>query len=389
MTRHPGDEALRDQFLLDPSVSFFNHGCFGACPRPVMEAYQAWQLELERQPVEFLGRRMTERMRWARGVLAAELGANIDDIVYVSNATTGLNAVARALRLNPGDEVLATDHEYGALDRTWRFVCRKAGATYVRQPVRLPATSQREVAEQIWAGVSDRTRVLFLSHISSLTALRFPVDVLISRARDAGILTVIDGAHVPGHIDLDLNALGADIYVGNCHKWMMSPKGAAFLHARTDAQSLIEPLVVSWGWESEQPGPSQFVDHHEWQGTRDIAPFLAVPAAIKFAEDHEWEPIRHQCHTLLSGFRKRMVELTGEPLLYPDSEAWFRQMHTFRLPAGVDGDALARRIYDEDRIELPAVWWADRWHIRVSMQGYNGEEDLDRLAASLRRCLPR
>jgi len=187
MTRHPGDEALRDQFLLDPSVSFFNHGCFGACPRPVMEAYQAWQLELERQPVEFLGRRMTERMRWARGVLAAELGANIDDIVYVSNATTGLNTVARALRLNPGDEVLATDHEYGALDRTWRFVCRKAGATYVRQPVRLPATSQREVAEQIWAGVSDRTRVLFLSHISSLTALRFPVDVLISRARDAGV----------------------------------------------------------------------------------------------------------------------------------------------------------------------------------------------------------
>ncbi|MBN1661062.1 MAG: aminotransferase class V-fold PLP-dependent enzyme, partial [Anaerolineae bacterium] len=244
--------SIRDLFLLQPDVVFLNHGSFGACPRSVFEVYQRWQLELERQPVEFLGRRAPELMRAARQALGSYLGAEADDLVYVPNATTGLNAVARALPLLPGDEVLATDHEYGALDRTWRFVCARRGARYVNQPVPLPVESAEQVVEAIWGGVTERTRVLFLSHITSPTALILPVEALVRRARSAGILTVIDGAHVPGQTPLDLEALGADFYSGNCHKWLCSPKGAGFLYARREVQNLLEPLVVSWGWQPEE-----------------------------------------------------------------------------------------------------------------------------------------
>ncbi|MBU0496050.1 MAG: aminotransferase class V-fold PLP-dependent enzyme [Chloroflexi bacterium] len=208
---------LRDLFLLRPDVIFFNHGSFGACPRPVFEAYQAWQLELERQPVEFLGRRHAALMHEARAALEAFVGAAADDLVYIPNATTGVNIVARSLPLAPGDEVLTTDHEYGAMDRTWRFVCGQRGTRYVRQPVPLPITSVEQVVDAIWAGVTPHTRVLFLSHITSPTAVTLPVTELVHRAREAGLITVIDGAHAPGQVPLDLTALGVDFYLANCH----------------------------------------------------------------------------------------------------------------------------------------------------------------------------
>jgi len=292
---------LCDLFLLDPDVIYLNHGSFGACPRSVFDAYQRWQRELERQPVEFLGRRFAALMAEARAALGAYVGADADDLVYVPNATTGLNIVARSLELAPGDEVLATDHEYGALDRTWRFICGRRGARYVRRPVELPITSAEQVVEAIWAGVTARTRVLFLSHITSPTAVILPVAELVRRAREAGIITIVDGAHAPGQIPLDLESLGADFYCGNCHKWMMAPKGSAFLYARRERQPLLEPLVVSWGWESDEilrqaqddplrqaqdellrqaqdaPGSSRFVDHHQWQGRARSPSFWPCP----------------------------------------------------------------------------------------------------------------
>src|SRR5262245_29391546 len=206
---------LKALFLLDPDVIFLNHGSFGACSRPVFEEYQRWQRELERQPVEFLGRRFDDLMYEARSALGGYLGADADDLVYVTNATVGLNIVARSLDLHPGDEVVSTDHEYGALDRTWRFLCAKRGAKYVRQPVQVPITSADEVIEAVWSGVTDRTRVLFISHITSPTAIIFPIKPLIDRARERGIITIIDGAHTPGQIDLKLRELGADFYSGN------------------------------------------------------------------------------------------------------------------------------------------------------------------------------
>ncbi len=379
---------MRQLFLLRPDVVFLNHGSFGACPRPVFEAYQAWQLELERQPVEFLGRRFGELMRQARTALAGFVGADPTDLVYVPNATTGLNVVARSLPLEPGDEVLSTDHEYGALDRTWRFVCRKRGAHYVRQPVPLPVTSTARVVEAIWAGVTPRTRVLFVSHVTSATAIVFPLAELIRRARRAGIITVADGAHAPGQVPLDLEALGVDFYVGNCHKWMMAPKGAAFLYARREMQPLLEPLVVSWGWESDDPGPSRLVDHHEWQGTRDVAAFLTVPAAIRFMEEHEWPQVRQACHELVCYARRAIADLTGLPPITPETSEWFVQMAAFPLPV-CQGETVQRRLYDEFGIEVPITEWNGMRFVRLSIQGYNTRSDVDALLHALREVLPR
>jgi isopenicillin-N epimerase len=394
---------LRELFLLQPGVVFLNHGSFGACPRPVFEAYQAWQLELARQPVEFLGRRFEGVMRTAREALAAYVGASADDLVYVPNATTALNIVARSLPLGPGDQVLATDHEYGAIDRTWRFVCQKRGTRYVNYPLPLPLESAEQVVEALWAGVTAHTRVLFLSHITSPTAVILPVAELIRRAREAGILTVVDGAHAPGQIDLDLTALGVDFYTGNCHKWLCSPPGSAFLYARHEAQHLIEPLVVSWGWEDRPDGSGapvrSFVAENEWQGTRDPAAYLSVPAAIRFQAEHDWPRVRAECHELLRKARRRIEELTGLPPICPDVDlrgledlgglhAWYAQMAAFPLPT-CDAGLLQRRLYDEYRVEVPIVEWGGKQFVRVSVQGYNTADDLEALAGALENLLPR
>jgi isopenicillin-N epimerase len=353
----------------------------------VFERYQAWQNELEAQPVEFLGRRFADLMRAARGSLAAFVGADPDDLVFVPNATTGLNAVARSLPLEPGDEVLATDHEYGALDRTWTFFCGKRGARYVRQPVPLPVHSVGQIVEAVWAGVTSRTKVLFLSHLTSTTALVFPVAELVRRARERGIVTVIDGAHAPGQIPLDLRAVGADFYAGNCHKWMNAPKGSAFLYASRKAQALLEPLVVSWGWHSDRPGPSRFVDEHEWQGTRDVAAYLTVPAAIDFMRDHDWPAVVRACHKVARAARRGMNAVTGMAPISPDSEHWFVQMATMALPS-CDHETLQRRLWNEFSIEIPTFAWNGGSYIRVSIQAYNTEADVDALVLALSNLLP-
>lgn len=380
--------AIRDQFLLRRDVVFLNHGSFGACPRPVFEAYQRWQRELEEQPVEFFARRAKNLMRWARAALGEYLGAGPDDLVYVPNATTGLNIVARSLRLNPGDEVLTTDHEYGALDRTWQFICGKREAVCVRAAVPLPVTSREEVVEAIWSRVTPRTRVLFVSHITPPTALILPVEDLVRRARAEGILTVIDGAHAPGQIPLALEALGADFYAGNCHKWMCAPKGSAFLYARREVQPLLEPLVVSWGWRSEKPGPSRFIDEHEYQGTRDLAAFLAVPSAIEFFREHNWDAVRQECHAVVGDARRAIEALTGLPPISPrtrsDGSPWFAQMASVFLPP-CDPEAFHQRLREEFRIEVPVWNWNGRPVLRVSVQGYNTQADVDALITAVGR----
>ncbi|MBM3128713.1 MAG: aminotransferase class V-fold PLP-dependent enzyme [Chloroflexi bacterium] len=213
---------FKELFLLDPEIVFLNHGSFGATPRPVFDAYQNWQRELERQPVEFLGRRFNNLMRDARAALAAYVHADAADLIYAPNATTALNIVARSLRLNPGDEILTTDHEYGALDRTWRFIARKTGAVYRAQPIPVPITTPEDFVARLWAGVTPRTRVVFLSHITSPTALIFPVAEICRRARAAGIISIVDGAHTIGQIPLNPEEIGADFYASNLHKWLFS-----------------------------------------------------------------------------------------------------------------------------------------------------------------------
>jgi len=374
---------LRSYFLLDPGVIYLNHGSFGATPRPVFERYQSWQRELERQPVEFLGRRALALLAEARERLAAYLNVAPDELVYFPNPTTAINMVARSLDLKSGDEILTTDHEYGAMERTWQFICRKSGARYLKQKIDLPVRHASEVIEALFEGVTDRTRVIFISHITSPTGLIFPVEEICRRARQAGLLTIVDGAHAPGQIPLDLTAIGADIYTGACHKWLCAPKGSAFLFARKEVQSWLEPLVVSWGYQSDHPGESQYIDYHEWQGTRDLAAFLSVPAAIEFQEQHNWDEVRRECHELASQTRQRIHALTGREPLCPDDPTWFGQMFSVPLPGKLAVEELKSRLYEEYRIEAPVFKWGDRIMLRISVQGYNQPSDLDVLLEAL------
>jgi isopenicillin-N epimerase len=329
-----------------------------------------------------LGRRIPGLLAEARAALGAYLNAPADDLAFVPNATHGVNIVARSLDLGPGDEVLATDHEYGAVDRTWRFICGQRGAHYVNQPVALPLSDPAEVLEQLWAGVTPRTRMLVVSHISSPTALIFPVAEICRRAREAGILTLIDGAHAPGQIDLDMAAIGADFYTGNCHKWLCAPKGAGFLYARPEMQPLLQPLVVSHGYQAEFPGASTFVDYFGWTGTFDPAAYLSVPAAIRFQAEHRWPQVRAACHQLLGQARKRVAALSGLAQICPDGPEWWSQLAVAPLPE-CDAVELKRRLWDDWQVEVPIVVWKGRPFVRISVQAYNSPADIDRLVGAL------
>jgi isopenicillin-N epimerase len=369
---------LRELFLIDPDVVFLNHGSFGATPRVVFEEYQRWQAELERQPVEFLGRRADELLNNARAKLAQYLNADVDDLAFVTNATSGLNVIARSFPLETGDEILSTDHEYGALDLTWDYLCGKVGAHCIRHHIPLPVTTRADIVESFWGAVTPRTKIIFLSHITSPTALIFPVKEICARAREAGILTLIDGAHAPGQIPVNLKEIGADIYSGNCHKWMCAPKGSGFLHVRPEHHEWVESLTISWGWRGE----STFVSRNQWQGTRDIAAFLSVPAAIEFQQNHNWDAVRARCHGLASQTRRAIADLTGLEPISPDSSDWFAQMVSCPIP--IEDSAVTKaRLYDKYKIEAPLVDWQDRHLIRVSYQGYNDHDDLEKLMVGL------
>ena len=367
---------LRDEFLLDPDITFLNHGSFGACPRAVFERYQEWQLELEREPVLFLARRLEALLAEARAALGEYIGADPDDLVFVPNATSGVNVAAWPLGLRTGDEVLSTNLEYGALDLTWEHVCGDFGARYVRVPVPLPIGGEEEVLETIWARVNDRTRVLYLSHHTSGTALTLPVAELCRRARERGIVTVIDGAHVPGHLPLNLRELDPDFYAGNCHKWLCAPKGAGFLYVRREFQHNVHPLVFSWGYEGDDP---TFLARHEKQGTRDPSAYLTVPYAIEWQVSRDWDVVRERCHRLA---RRAAAELGLSPVVPDTRHGLYGQMVSLQLPDDAPSD-LQERLFDEHRIEIPVMDRISPRLIRASCQGYNDEADLERLKAAL------
>jgi isopenicillin-N epimerase len=376
------------EFLLRPGITFLNHGSFGACPRPVFAEYQRWQRTLEEQPVEFLGRRLDGLLAEARAPLGAYLGTAPDNLVFVPNTTYGVNVIAHAFPLAPGDEVLGATHEYGAVERTWTFVCEAKGARYRSQPIALPVTSAEDVIEQLWQGVTPRTRALVVSHITSPTALTFPVAEICRRAAAQGIYTIIDGAHAPGQIDLNLDNIGADFYVGNLHKWLCAPKGSAFLYARPDRQPMLQPLVVSWGWRAITPGPSPFQDYFGWTGTSDPAAYLSVPAAIAFQQQHDWPTVRAKCHELALTASQRIGALTGLPPISPETTDWWGQMRSMPIPrTDVAREELQRRLWDDYQIEVPIVDWQDHRFVRISIQAYNTPRDVDRLVDALTQIL--
>ena len=379
---------LKAPFLLDPEVVFLNHGSFGACPAPVFDRFLAWQRQLERQPVAFLDpdRGYAAWMAETRTALSAEIGARADDIVGFANATSALNAVARSLPLKPGDEILTTDHEYAALEKTWAFVAARTGARIVVAEVPLPLADAAAFTAALADKMTDRTRVLFLSHITSPTALRFPIEAAVAAARERSIWSVIDGAHTPGHIPLDLEALGADFYAGNCHKWLLTPKGAGFLHARAEHQPMLNPHVISHGWQPDRtaPGPfggTAFVDAMEFQGTRDPSAWLTVPAALDFRAGLDWQQIAGACRDLATETGARLAAMTGfEPL----SSTEFRAPQMIAMPVPpCDPMWLKNELYDRFAIEIPVLEWKDRSIVRLSVQCYNTPAEMEMLLDAL------
>lgn len=379
--------AVRDLFLLDPDLTFLNHGSYGACPQPVFDALQRWQREMERNPVQFLGRRSAALLAESRARLADYVGARPEHLVYVPNATTGVNVVANSLPLQPGDEVLATDHEYGACVATWQRVCAARGAHYRAVEVPLPFDAA-SFAGRLLDAATPRTRMIFVSHVTSTTALIFPLAELCRRARERGIRVLVDGAHAPGQIDLDLEALGADFYTGNCHKWLCAPKGAGFLHARPEHHALLHAPVTSWGYVAEAAGHTGFDAYTgggvlerrlQWQGTRDIAAWLTVPAAIDFQQQHDWPAVRRRCHALARDTLHRVLQRFGLPAASSDDD--YAQMVVMPVPH-TDAEALRRRLFDESRIEIPVTQHAGRTFVRLSVQGYNTPDDIERLLAA-------
>jgi isopenicillin-N epimerase len=372
----PTAEELRGEFLLDPEVAFLNHGSFGACPRPVLERCQAWERELEREPVDFIVRRLPSLLAEAREALAAYVGAEPADLVFVPNATTGVNLAARSLDLRPGEEVLATDLEYGACDLAWEWVCDHAGARYVRAETPRPLAGPADVVDALFSRVGDRTRALFVSHVTSASGLVLPVGEIVARARAAGLVTVVDGAHAPAQVPLDVDVLGADFYTGNCHKWLCAPKGAGFLHVERNRQESVDAAIVSWGYEEGKT----FSQRLEQQGTRDLAAWLSVPAAISFQAEREWDAVRARCRALTLAARRELCELLGTEPLAP--EEMLAQMATVRLPQPDPG--LSDRLFAEHRIEIPVVEPAGD-HLRLSVAAYTSRDEIERLLSALAR----
>jgi isopenicillin-N epimerase len=350
---------MRDGFLLDPEVAYFNHGGYGACPVAVFDEYQRLQRELEREPTELLGRRFQGLMHDARAALASFVGARTDDLVFAPNATSALNAVIRSLRIRPNEEILTTKHEYGAILRTLGFI--RANVVLVEP-------------EELVANLGIRTRAVVVSHIASPTALVMPVEDVCEAARKAGVLSIVDGAHVPGHLPLDIEALGADVYAGNCHKWLGAPKGAGFLWARPEHQEWIEPLVISWGYHED----ADFGERHGWQGTRDPSAYLTVPTAIEAHAAFDAE----LAQALADDVEQRLAPYGLRPLRGARSPF----MRAFIVRAS-DPDALWQRLYDDHRVEVPVYEWEGISLLRVSIGPYNDEADVARLVDAVRETL--
>ena len=367
-------------FSIDPEVTFLNHGAFGACPKEVFDSLIKFQKKTEYEPVKHLAYDIYQYLKESRSALSGYVNCHVDDIAYFPNPSTALNTLIRSLDLKEGDQILTTNHEYGALDRTWRFISKKRGCEYIKLEVEIPFTDKKLIVDSFRRSINKNTKVIFLSHITSATALIFPVKEIIELAREHNILTIIDGAHVPAHIDLDIKKLDPDFYCGACHKWMCSPKGVAFLYVKREHQEMMEPLVVSWGYEADNPSDSQFLDYMQWQGTNDISAYLTIPDTIEFLRKHNWKEKAQHCRDLNLWAKKEICNALDTYATGDDQ--FLGQMTTiaFKLE-----DPLQEQIdfYTKYKIQLPFIKWNDKTFFRISLQVYNSKEDINYLIKSL------
>lgn len=399
MSESTADRAAR--WTLDPKVTFLNHGSFGACPREVIAHQRALQEQLEREPVLFLARKLEGLIDQARERTARLLGARPEDLVFVRNATEGVNAVLRSLDLQPGDELLTTDHAYNACKNALHYVADRAGARVVVASVPFPIASEQVVIERVLAAVTARTKLALIDHVTSPTGLVFPVPALVAALRERGVETLVDGAHAPGMLELDLSAIGAAYYTGNAHKWLCAPKGAAILHCRADLQRSLRPVVISHGANDPREGRSRFWLEFDWCGTFDPTAVLTVPFAIEWMEKLApggLREVRTHNHDLAVEARRMLCERLGVAPAAPAS--MLGSLATVPLPpsprAGARAgalpfDPLQEALFDEFAIEVPTFTFGPEKTrcVRIAAQWYNDLSQYERLADALRTLLDR
>jgi len=387
------ESGFAHHWSLDPEIVFLNHGSFGATPRRVLERQDELRRRLEAEPVRFFLRELPELLEEARTGLASFVGADPAGLVFVPNATTGVNAVLRSLALEPGDEILSTGHGYPACRFAARDVAEAAGARAVEAPVPIPVSGPDAVLEAVVERMGERTRLVVIDHVTSPTAMVLPVEAVVEEAHARGIPVLVDGAHAPGMIDLDIGALGADFYAANCHKWLCSPKGAGFLWVAEPYRSVVRPTVLSHG-AGPGPRPERFREEFDWTGTADPTAWLCVPSSIRVMGEMVpggWPEIRRRNRELVLAGRRRLIELEGVDPICPES--MIGGMASVRLPdaAEIDDsapfglDPLQARLFDDDGIEVLVLGpprWPERL-LRFSAQLYNSIDDFERLARAL------
>jgi isopenicillin-N epimerase len=381
----------RARMLLDPTAINLNTGSFGPLPRVVFEQVTALRQRLAEEPMDFLLRGAPPLLWNARERLAHFVGGDPHHLVFTANVSVAINLVASSLPLASPGEILLSDHEYGAMHWCWERAAQRLGLTLRTFPLPILPSSPGEIVEAACAAMNPRTRLLFFSHVLSPTGMVLPARELCAEARRRGILTVVDGAHAPAFIPLNLDAINADYYGTNCHKWLLAPTGTGFLYATTGALDRLQPLQVSWGWrpdrsrmdERDEFGSTPRLRQLEFEGTRDPCPWLAIPTAIDFQAEIGWQRIHARIAELTSYVRRRLTGLAGLSPNTPSAPEMHGAMLAFRLPAGVEASVVRRRLWDEFRIEAPIVERPDRLLIRTSTHFYNTEAEVDRLAEAL------
>ncbi len=370
---------LLSRWALDRSITFLNHGTFGAAPRAVLDAQVAWRQRLEARPIELLDRRRAELLTPAAEAVGRFIGARPRDFGFVSNATGGANAVLRSLRHAAGDELVTTYHVYNAIRQTMKYVAAQAGATSIEVRIEVPVRGPDDLVDPIAEAIGDRTRLVVIDHVTSPTAIRVPVERIVALCADRGVDVLVDGAHAPGMLDLDVQGLGAAYYTGNLHKWVCAPKGAAFLWVRPDRQAGIHPGTISHFLDQG------FTAEFGWQGTRDITAWLCAKDAIEFMAGFGWDRVRRHNHELAVWVQAMLASRWSvEPVTPPDG-SMTGSMVTLPLPAAArrahaSVKALQARLYDEHRIEIPVMEWDGAWWIRASCQIYNLPRQYEALA---------
>lgn len=372
---------MREHWLLDDSIHFLNHGSFGATPRVVLEKQRELQTRMERNPLRFLDRELEPLLDDTRATLGAFVGAKPDGLVFVTNATSGVNAVVRSLDFAPGDELLTTNHAYNACANVLRYVAARTGANVVVAEIPFPVSSAQEIRDAVLARVTPRTKLVLLDHITSPTALIFPIATLVRELEGRGIPVLVDAAHAPGQVPMQLDGVGASFTTGNLHKWLCAPKGAAFLHVREDWRARVHPTVISHGLNSKRTDRSRFQQEFDWCGTFDPTAILAIPTALEFLRSllGSMEALMQRNHDEVLQVRARMLEVLPQPVPPPDL---LGAMASIVVPG--EPLALGERLVSEFNLEIPVFSFGGRALLRVSMQRHVRPGDIDALLGALR-----